>query len=287
MNISLSPRTAVLLLASLISARATGYLFSKFCFAELEPLTLLGYRSLLACAVLLPFMFGRLRRMRAKDLRAGLIIGALFFLTMVAELVGLLTTDTSVASILENTAIVMVPLLAAMLARRLPDGRALFCSVLALGGVVCMSWTGAGLSLSVGEWLMLLAALLYAMSIVATSRLAPDCEPVTVGFVQVLTMGVLAMVGALLFESPSVPQETLTYECLLYLAVVCSAFGFTLQPLAQSYCSAETAGILCGLGPLVATLLGIVVAGEAFGILKAAGLILVLGAIVCYGKKGK
>lgn len=285
MNLTLSSRTAVILLASLIAARATGYLFSKFCMLELAPLTLLGYRSLLACTVLLPFMISRLKRMTMRDVRAGIIIGSLFFLTMVAELMGLLTTDTSVASILENTAIVMVPILTAMLARRLPDGRAVVCSLLALGGVVCMSWTGAGLSLSFGEWLMLLAALLYAMSIVATSRLAPDAEPLTVGFLQVLTMGVLSMIGAFLFESPSVPQEALTYECLLYLAVVCSAFGFTLQPLAQSYCSAETAGIFCALSPLVATMLGIVVVDEPFTLLRAAGLVLVLSAIIIYARK--
>ena len=108
MNLTLSSRTAVILLASLIAARATGYLFSKFCMLELAPLTLLGYRSLLACTVLLPFMISRLKRTTMRDARAGIIIGSLFFLTMVAELMGLLTTDTSVASILENTAIVMV-----------------------------------------------------------------------------------------------------------------------------------------------------------------------------------
>lgn len=58
-----------------------------------------------------------------------------------------------------------------------------------------------------------------------------------------------------------------------------------MQPLAQSYCSAETAGILCGLNPLVATVLGIAAAGEAFDMLDAAGLVLVLGAIVYYGQK--
>lgn len=284
MNLILSPKSAVLLLSALIAARATGYLFSKFCMLELEPLTLLAYRSLLACVVLVPFLWKRLCRMTAQDIRAGAILGGLFFLTMVAELVGLLTTDSSVASILENTAIVMVPLIASALSRRLPEGRALFCSLLALGGVVCMSWTGTGISLSFGEWLMLLAALLYAMSIVATARLAPDTEPITVGFLQVLTMGLLALIGAIIFESPSIPQETLTYECLIYLAVVCSSFGFTLQPLAQSYCSAETAGILCALAPLVATVLGIVVGGESFGLLDVAGLLLVLGAIVCYAR---
>lgn len=287
MNFHLTPKSAVILLSCLIGARATGFLFTKFCFWELEPLTVLAYRNLLAVAVLFPFMMGHLRRMTRRDVAVGCAIGVLFTCTMVAELVGLVTTDVSVAAILENTAIVIVPLIAAVLSRRLPDVRTLFCCLLALGGVTTMSWTGAELHLAVGEWLMLLAAFFYAASIVAMSRIDKGCDALLVGFFQIVTMGVLSLIGAFLFESPALPTEFLTYECLLYLAVVCSSFGFTLQPLAQSYCSAETAGILCALSPLIGMILGVVVLGEALTLLRVAGLALVLLAIVVYAQQNR
>lgn len=282
MKITLTSQSAVILLALLIAARSTGCMFSKFCFAELEPLTLLAYRSLLACAFLMPFLYRRMKRMSRRDLRAGVVFGSLFFLTMVTELVGLLTADISVAAILENTSIVMVPLIAAALSRRLPDRGALVCSCLALAGVAVMSWTGAGFYMSWGEWLLFVSSIFYACNIVAMARMTDGCDALSVGFVQVLTMGVLALVCAFIFESPAVPTESLTYESLFYLAVICTSFGFTLQPLAQSRCSAETAGMLCTISPPMGMMLGVFVLDEHLTTMHITGLFLVVLSLILY-----
>lgn len=284
MNVTLTSKSAVILLAGLISARATGYLFTKFCFLEMEPLFVLACRNLIAVVVLLPFLYKHLLKMSLRDAVVGCGIGLLFTCTMVTEFFGLVTTDISVAAILENTAIVMVPIIAAVVSRRLPDLWTLVCCLLALGGVVAMSWTGATLHLAVGEWLLLLAAFFYASSIVAMARLTHGCDALLVGFFQIVTMGVLSLTGSFLFESPSLPTQLLTYECLIYLAVVCSSFGFTLQPLAQTYCSAETAGLLCALSPLIGMVLGVVVLGEPLTVLRIVGLVLILSAILLYAR---
>lgn len=282
MHITLTPQLAVGLLTMLVAARATGCLFSKFCFMELTPLTLLAYRSLLASLLLLPFLYKRLMRIRMRDLKSGIVLGILFFLTMVAELIGLVSTNISIAAVLENTAIVMVPFIAALFSRRFPDLYTLICCTLALAGVAVMTWTGAGFYLAVGESLLLLSALFYAFNIVITSRLSDGCDPLAVGFVQVFTMGLLAIVCAFWFESPVIPIYSRTYESLFYLAIVCTSFGFTLQPLAQSRCSAETAGILCALSPPIGVLLGVIVLGEELTTLHITGLFLVLVAIMLY-----
>ena len=67
---------------------------------------------------------------------------------------------------------------------------------------------------------------------------------------------------------------------LAYLIVVCSAFGFTLTPYAQSHVSVERAGVLCAVNPAVAALLGVVILHEHMGLLGAVGLLLILGSII-------
>lgn len=282
MKVTLTPQTAVILLATLYCARATANMFSKFCFQEMEPLTLLAYRSLLACVILTPFLYRHIRTMRLRDLRAGVVFGSLFFLTMVASLAGLVTAEISAAAILENTSIVMVPLISAALSRRLPDRGALVCSCLAMTGVAVMSWTGAGFYMSWGELLIFGSSIFYASNIVAMSRLIEGCDALAVGFVQVLTMGVLAIICAFIFESPAVPTESLTYESLLYLAVICTSFGFTLQPLAQSRCSAETAGMMCTIAPPTGMILGVFVMGEHLTTMRITGLFLVVLSLILY-----
>lgn len=282
MNITLTSQGAVMLLTCLITARSTGTLFSKFCFMELEPLTLLAYRSLLAAVLLVPFLYPHLKRMTRREVTAGAVIGGLFYLTMVAELIGLQTTNLSMAAILENTSIVMVPLIAAALARRLPDKGTLLCCLLAFGGVAAMSWTDTGFYMAWGEWLMFLSAVFFSFNIIATASMTGGCDALSVGFMQVLTMGLLALVSAMVFETPIVPKASVTYESLFYLAIVCTSFGFTLQPLAQSRCSAETAGLLCVISPPIGMLLGVTILGEKLTYMHITGLFLVLFAIILY-----
>ena len=62
-------------------------------------------------------------------------------------------------------------------------------------------------------------------------------------------MGVYNMLAAFLFETPRLPATSTEWGIILTLAIVCSGFGFTLQPLAQSRTTSERAGLFCALGP--------------------------------------
>lgn len=64
------------------------------------------------------------------------------------------------------------------------------------------------------------------------------------------------------------------------LAIVCTGFGFTLQPVAQSHTNAERAGLFCALSPACATLFGAVLLHEKITLLGAAGILLILSSLL-------
>lgn len=96
------------------------------------------------------------------------------------------------------------------------------------------------------------------------------------GIVQVGTIGTLALIASFLAESPHLPQGTYQWLYLSVLVVVCTGFGFTLQPRAQSHVSAERAGLFCAISPAIAALLGTLVLGERLGLLGVLGLMMIL-----------
>ena len=280
-NRRFSRRGSELLLAGVIVARATGYLFSKIGMTGLGMFNLLALRFLLAFALLAALFFPRLRRIDRQSLRAGLIMGGLYFLVMTAELSGLRRTTSGNVSFLENTAIVLVPLLGTAVSRRAPGGRAVLCAVATLAGVGFLTLGGA-VQLGAGEAFSLLAALLYASAILTTDRLthSGDVDTLSAGIVQVATIGTLSLVASVLAESPRLPQSGMEWLSVAALAVVCSGFGFTLQPVAQAGTTAERAGMFCALNPLVATLLGVVFLQERIGVQSLVGAALILAGIV-------
>ena len=127
----------------------------------------------------------------------------------------------------------------------------------------------------------LLAGLCYAAAIIITERLSHGSNSTLgIGIVQVGTMGVLSFLAMLLTETPQLPQSGSQWLMLAMLIIVCTGFGFTLQPMAQSHVSAARAGLFCAVSPAIAALLGITVLGEPFGTLDVLGLVLILASIV-------
>ena len=271
---------AELLLAGVITARAPSYLFSKLIMQSMSMFNMLGIRFLLAFTLLLILFFKRIRKINRKTFAAGAVMGCLYFLVMTAELNGLKRTSSGNVSFLENTAIVIVPLLQAVLLRRFPRWKAVICALLCLIGVGFLT-IGSGMAFGAGEMFCMLAAFLYACAILTTDRLTHgNIDALAAGIVQVGMIGALSLTASLLFEAPRLPSGMLEWTGIVMLAVVCSGFGFTLQPVAQSGTTAERAGMFCALNPMVATILGIVFLHEAFTVQSAVGGGLILAGIL-------
>lgn len=284
---TLTEKNASILLAAVIIARSTSYLFSKICLQTIGPFTLLAERSLIAFIILAALCFKNLAALKKKEFAAGAVIGSLFYLVMASELTGLKTADSSVASLLENTAIVFVPLIQAALARKLPELRVTACCALAFLGIAFLTIEGGHITLSGGEQRIIAAAVLYAISIIVTAKLSSWGNPLTIGIVQVGTMGILALITALLSETLTLPATGEAWFALMYLAVICTCFGFTLQPMAQSKCSPEKAGLYCALNPMTAVALGVIVLDEIFRLQDTIGFILIIGGMILYARTSK
>lgn len=272
----MSRRQAELLLAAVVLTRSTGYLFSKAGLESLGVFNLLAARFLLAFALLAIIFFRKLKAINLSDILRGAILGGVFFAVMAFELTALKTTDTSTTSFLENTAIIFVPLLEALLLRKPPQKVAIISGATALAGVGLLTLRDGAFSFTAGELYCLCAALLYALAIIVTDRFSHKGDGLMMGVMQVGFMGILALAASLIFEAPRIPSGGTEWGAILALAVVCTCFGFTFQPVAQAHTSSERAGLFCALNPAFASLLGIVFLREPITLQGVCGAILIL-----------
>ncbi|MEI8321454.1 MAG: EamA family transporter [Alphaproteobacteria bacterium] len=269
-------RNAELLLAALIIARSTSYILTKTGLEAMGPFTLLAIRFLLAFALLVMIFWKRFIHLQIQTLLRGMLLGLVFFAVMTAELFGLQTTSSSMTAFLENTAIVFVPIFEAILRKKLPTASVYISSAVTLLGVGLLTLHGNTVSLTQGELLCLLAALLYAAAIILTDRLAVKDDPFILGMLQVGFLGLFSLFAAFLFETPRLPSSGQEWAIIIALAIVCTGFGFTLQPVAQRYTSSERTGIFCALNPLVAAVLGWIILNERLGYQGIIGATLIL-----------
>ena len=144
-------RQAELLLAAVILTRSTGYLFSKAGIESLGIFNLLALRFLLAFALLAIIFFRKFKAVKPGDILRGAILGGVFALIMSLELIALKTTDTSTASFLENTAIIFVPLIEALLIRKAPERAVLISTAASLAGVALLTLGSGSFGFTAGE----------------------------------------------------------------------------------------------------------------------------------------
>lgn len=69
------------------------------------------------------------------------------------------------------------------------------------------------------------------------------------------------------------------WGCVLMLGLVCSAFGFTFQPVAQSHMDSQRAGLMCALNPAFASILGVLILHESMNIEGVLGAALILSSL--------
>lgn len=261
----LNQKTAAILLALVISARATSFLFSKLCLTTMTVYSLLSTRFITA-ALIMFILFRRniIGHFSLYDVKKGFLFGTLYFCTLLCEHIGLKTTNSGTASLLENLAIILVPLAEAILSRSYPKKRTIFRAMLAIVGVLFLSYEGQSFQFSAGELYLLGAAVFYTSAIIVTGRLSINGDAFNMGFFQVCTIAFWSTLSAILSGDYTLPTSVEQYLMVLILAAVCTCFGFTLQPVAQSKVSSEKAALFCSFSPLIAGILGTVILHEPF-----------------------
>ena len=282
----MKPFSARVLLAAVFIARGTSFLFSKQLLTNLSPMSILAVRFLLAFLVLALIFNKKIRQLDHKSLKGGIILGLLYTVCMTFEMYGLRLIDSGVSSLIENMAILFVPLYVAVLTKKFPKIKTIICALLAIIGVAFLSLTQFEKSNgALGIVLMICAALTYAACILVTEKVSKDCDALTVGIFQIGTMGFLSLIIALITKQMSLPHSQNEWIMLVFLVLICTCFGFAFQPLGQKYLPAENAAVLTVINPLTASIMGIIFAHELLSPLKIAGYIIILSTLYIYNSR--
>ena len=275
----LSVRQSEILMAAVIIARSTSFVFSKLSMGTMQPFNILAVRFIISFIILIALFFKQLKRITPRVLRNGIILGATYTVVMGFEMMGIRETDTSLAALISNSAFILVPIFEIALLRVFPKRRVVVGMAIAFIGLLVLNFA-PGAQFNMGCVYLLISMVFYSAAIFETSIFAKEGEPLLVGIIQLGTMGVLSLIASLIFEDFRLPESGSEWGMILLLAVVCSVFGFTLQPVAQRNLDADRAGMFSALNPLAAIFWGFLILGERLTLVKIIGSVLILAGII-------
>ena len=280
-NISkeLTVEQSEILMALVIIARSTSFVVSKMSMASMEPFNIPAIRFIIAFIVLAIIFYKKMNACSDRVIRNGVYLGVTYTIVMGFEMAALQYTETSLASLIENSAFMLVPVLT-LLFHHIWPGRAVVIGMLLSFGGLLVLMLGQGAAFNIGCIYLIGAMCFYAFAIFQTSVYAKEGEPLLVGIIQLGIMGVVSLIASLGFESFRMPASSSEWGMLLWLIVVSSVFGFTFQPVAQRNLAPDRAGMFTALNPVAAILWGYLILSEPITSVKVAGTVLVLSGIL-------
>lgn len=262
----------------------TSYGVAKGALAFYPVLGFLAVRFGLTFVLLLPCLLRAGRTERRDAWRAGLPLGGGMLCIFLCETYGVALTQASNAAFLISLCVVLTPGVEWVMLGQRPRPAIFGFAAVSLLGAALLS---GGLSghVGLGDGLMLLAALLRAVSVCQTARLTRGSTAPALALTAVQA-GVVGLGSALLATAlggdqglPPLPTDGAFWLATAYLVLGCTVFAFFAQNWALKHTPPSRVALLTGSEPAFGALFAVLWLGETLSpVAWVGGALIVLAA---------
>jgi len=256
----------------------TSFVAVKSALAHATPFAFLTVRFGVAALLLAPGTpFSP--RPTGRELRGGLLLGALVAFGFITQTAGLVITTPSRSAFIVAVSSVLAPVIALVVLGQRPSWLTAAALLLATLGIYLLTAPDAG-GLNRGDVLTLGCAAAFGGQIVGVTELARDYEARRLVWFQVAGTAAVAGLAALLLERPHIEWTWSFVAALAYTVAFASTTCFVLQMRAQRHMSAARAALIFCFEPLFAALTAWLLLGERLAALQwLGGALIVLGMV--------
>jgi drug/metabolite transporter (DMT)-like permease len=240
-------------------------------------LDFLAVRFAIAGLVMLAVAHRAVLALPREVLRRAVVVGGVYGVAQILQTAGLAHTAASVSGFITGMYVVCTPLLAAAFLRTRIGGLTWAAVGLATAGLGVL--TLDGFSVGYGEALTFVAAVLYAVHIVALGAWSTARDALGMSVVQLLVIAVVCLV-ATAPDGVVLPDRGADWAAVVYMALVAGAVALVAQTWAQSQLSPTRTAIIMSMEPVFAAFFAVLLGGEGVTGRMAVGGAMVLAAML-------
>jgi len=248
---------------------------------EINPIILVGYRFILAAALMLILSLA-LRKPLFKNFHKGLLLGLFLWLLYIPQTIGLGITTASNSGFITGRFVAFVPLFSIIIFRRLPSLLRWGATAISLAGLWILS--GGLADFNRGDLYTLAAAMFYAVHILFVDKfLAQGDNPYTLCFQQFLLVGMLGLIWGGAADLPFTWGSGKNVAIVLFLTIFPTFSAFVVQVIAQQFIAPIRVSLIFALEPVFAAIFAWTLGGESIIPHRAAGGLLIFMAMILSG----
>jgi drug/metabolite transporter (DMT)-like permease len=268
---------ATLVLLAMTASWGSTFFLIKDLLDRVPTLDFLAIRFAIAGVVMALVAPRALLRLSAESRRRAVVLGGVYGVAQILQTAGLAHTPATVSGFITGMYVVCTPLLAAVLLRTRITPLAWAAVTLATAGLGIL--TLDGLSVGYGEAITLVAAVLYALHIVALGAWANAREALGMSIVQLLVIAAICLV-ATAPDGVVLPSRGGDWLSIVYMALVAGALALIGQTWAQAHLPPTRSAIVMSMEPVFAAFFAVLLGGELLTGRMVTGGLLVLTAML-------
>ena len=131
-----------------------------------------------------------------------------------------------------------------------------------------------------GDILVFICAIVFALHVTVIDIFSPTTDGVRLSFVQFLTAGLIALPLLLILERPTFADIAQAFWPLLYLGILSSGVGYTLQILGQKQVNVAVAPMILSLESVFGVVGSAILLGEEMAPVRYIGCAIVFAAVI-------
>ena len=220
----------------------------------------------------------RNRRNRA-SLVGGVCSGVFLASASVMQQMGLVTTTVGKAGFITAMYMLLVPVINFVLFRKRNTWLVWLAVLVGVGGMFLLC-VNEDFTLTRGDALECVCAVLFSGQILCIDHFAPKSDPIRLSAVQFTTTVVICGIAAFLLEKPTWEKVASAAIPILYCGIMSGAVGYTLLIVAQRFTDPTVASLLMSLESVFAAIGGALVLGERMRSRELLGCVVMFVAIV-------
>lgn len=269
----------VLLLTALIWGSA--FAIVKNSLDAFAPAMLITLRYVIATPLAALAFRKHLCGLTRADVLRGAVVGVILGAAYIAQTIGLNYTTAGKNAFLTAVYVLIVPFMGMFLfGQKLRRANFIAAGLMVLG-VGALSLDGEGGGLNIGDMLTLLCSVLFAAHIIAVERCQKKTNAYALIVLQFFFCAVTSLVYSLVFErGAQMVFNRSSVVGLLYLSVLSTTVGMSLQNIGQSMAPSSHASILLSLESVFGVIFSCIILGETVTGKMLAGFVMIFIAVV-------
>ena len=189
-----------------------------------------------------------------RTIRGGVLCGLVFTFGINFQQIGLVYTTAGKASFLTALYIVFIPIIGLFYGKKI-NRKLQLCIVFAMIGTYLMSVKGS-LSMNIGDLITIFGSIVFAIHILMLSEFSKDTNAVLVSLIQFAVCGFFSLIAALIFEGIEMSAILKSYLAILYVGILSSGVGFTIQLMALKELDPVVASMISSLESVFGAVFG-------------------------------